>query len=44
MHVVFSLADKINVLAQCHVIAEGAPNDIKGNPRVQETYLEGAKI
>ncbi|MBT6311603.1 MAG: ABC transporter ATP-binding protein, partial [Alphaproteobacteria bacterium] len=44
MHVVFSLADKISVLAQGHVIAEGAPNDIKGDPRVQEAYLGGAEI
>ena len=44
MHVVFSLADKISVLAEGHVIAEGAPNDIKGDPRVQEAYLGGAEI
>ncbi len=44
MHVVFSLADKISVLAQGYVIAEGAPNDIKGDPRVQEVYLGGAEI
>ena len=34
MHMVFSLADKISVLAQGHVIAEGAPIDIKSDPRV----------
>ena len=44
MHVVFSLANKNNVLAQGHLVAEGAPNDTKGGLRVQETYLEGAKI
>ena len=39
MHVVFSLADKISVLAQGTVIAEGLPEMIKGNPKVQEAYL-----
>ena len=42
MHVVFSLADKISVLAQGTVIAEDAPENIKGNPKVQEAYLGGA--
>ncbi len=41
MHVVFSLADYISVLAQGTVIAGGKPEDIKGNPRVQEAYLGG---
>ena len=42
MHVVFSLAHKISVLAQGTVIAEGTPEEIKGNPKVQEAYLGGA--
>ncbi|KAA3621987.1 MAG: ABC transporter ATP-binding protein [Proteobacteria bacterium] len=41
MHVVFSLADKISVLAQGAIIAEGAPDEIRGNPKVQEAYLGG---
>jgi len=41
MHVVFSLADKITVLAQGQIIAEGAPEEIRGNPKVQEAYLGG---
>jgi len=44
MHVVFSLADKISVLAQGHVIAEDVPEKIKGDPRVQEAYLGGAHL
>lgn len=44
MHVVFSLADKISVLAQGTVIAEDLPENIKGDPRVQEAYLGGAHL
>ena len=43
MHVVFSLADRISVLAQGAIIAEGTPEEIKGNPVVQEAYLGGAE-
>lgn len=41
MHVVFSLADKVSVLAQGAVIAEGLPDEIRGNIKVQEAYLGG---
>lgn len=44
MHVVFSLADRISVLAQGTVIAEDVPQNIKGNPKVQEAYLGGAHL
>jgi len=42
MHVVFSLAEKISVLAQGTVIVEDKPEKIKGNAKVQEAYLGGA--
>ncbi len=44
MHVVFSLADRISVLAQGRIIAEGTPDEIRGNPKVQEAYLGGAEL
>lgn len=41
MHVVFSLADRVTVLAQGRIIADGPPEEVKGNPVVQEAYLGG---
>ena len=39
MHVVFSLADYVSVLAQGTVIAGNTPELIKGDPKVKEAYL-----
>jgi len=39
MHVVFSLADKVSVLAQGRIIAQGSPDEIRANPKVKEAYL-----
>lgn len=39
MHVVFSLAQRITVLAQGTPLVEDIPENIKGNPKVQEAYL-----
>jgi len=39
MHVVFSLAEKITVLAQGTPLVEDTPENIKGHPKVQEAYL-----
>ncbi|SDJ80417.1 ABC transporter ATP-binding protein [Aliiruegeria lutimaris] len=39
MHVVFSLADRITVLAQGTPLVEDSPEKIRGNPKVREAYL-----
>jgi branched-chain amino acid transport system ATP-binding protein len=39
MHVVFSLAQRITVLAQGTPLVEDTPDNIKGNPKVREAYL-----
>jgi branched-chain amino acid transport system ATP-binding protein len=39
MDVVFSIAEKITVLHQGRVLAEGTPAQVRQNPEVQEVYL-----
>jgi len=39
MGVVFNLADRISVLVYGEVLATGTPEEIRGNPAVQEAYL-----
>jgi branched-chain amino acid transport system ATP-binding protein len=39
MHVVFSLAERITVMAQGAPLVEDEPARIKGHPKVQEAYL-----
>ena len=39
MHVVFSLAERITVLAQGTPLVEDTPEKIRGNPKVKEAYL-----
>jgi len=39
MHVVFSLAERITVLAQGSPLVEDTPEKIRGHPKVREAYL-----
>jgi branched-chain amino acid transport system permease protein len=41
MDAVFDLAERITVLFQGRVLAEGTPNEIQANSAVQEAYLGG---
>ena len=43
MHVVFSLADRISVLARGNIIATGTPEEIKNSAKVKEAYLGEAE-
>lgn len=43
MHVVFSLAERITVLAQGTPLVEDTPENIKGHPKVKEAYLGEAQ-
>jgi len=40
MHVVMELANRITVLHYGEVLAEGTPDEIQQNPKVQEVYLK----
>lgn len=43
MDVVFSIAEKITVLHQGEVLAEGKPDEVRHNPEVQRVYLGEAE-
>jgi len=43
MDVVFSIAEKITVLHQGEVLAEGLPEEVRANPEVQRVYLGEAE-
>ena len=44
MNVVFSLAERITVLAQGTPLVEDTPENIKGHPKVREAYLGEAQV
>jgi branched-chain amino acid transport system ATP-binding protein len=39
MKLVMNISDRITVLHQGQVLAEGTPDEIRGNELVQQTYL-----
>ena len=41
MDALFELAERVTVLHEGRVLAEGTPDEIRGNPKVQEAYLGG---
>ncbi|HVJ13040.1 MAG TPA: branched-chain amino acid ABC transporter permease/ATP-binding protein, partial [Burkholderiales bacterium] len=41
MDSLFELAERVTVLQEGRVLAEGTPSEIKGDARVQEAYLGG---
>jgi branched-chain amino acid transport system ATP-binding protein len=44
MEIVFAVSDRVVVLNRGRVIAEGPPDEIRGDPAVQEAYLGGVEL
>jgi len=44
MEIVFSISDRIAVLHQGEIIARGTPDEVQGDPDVQEAYLGGVEL
>ncbi|SFR93654.1 amino acid/amide ABC transporter ATP-binding protein 1, HAAT family [Halomicrobium zhouii] len=44
MEIVFSISDRIAVLHQGDIIARGTPEEVQGDPDVQEAYLGGVEL
>jgi branched-chain amino acid transport system ATP-binding protein len=44
MDAVFQLADRITVLVNGHVIASGAPDDVRADAEVRRAYLGEPKV
>ena len=39
MDVVFAISEKVRVMHQGRILAEGTPNEVRRNPEVQGAYL-----
>jgi branched-chain amino acid transport system ATP-binding protein len=44
MEIIFQVSDTITVLNRGSVIAEGSPEEVQGDPDVQEAYLGGVEL